>query len=197
MIVHLGVIMIAIALAASNSFTHTATLDLRAGEEAAWGGHTFELTEVTERFNDAGSERAVVAGVLLDREQVYEPRITTYLNMGMDVGTPSVRTGFNKDVYLTLEPGAAPGDTAATIRVFVKPMILWLWVGGLLMAVGTLFAAFPGSRRRRPTDAVSAPVPAGSGPAEQNAGDRRGHAGGHTDTPDGDELDLEPTEVPV
>ena len=159
MVVHLGVILIAVALAASNSFTHTAVLDLRSGEETAWGGHTFELTEVSERFNDAGSERSVVAGVLLDREQVYEPRITTYLNMGMDVGTPSVRTGFNKDVYLTLEPGAAPGDTEATIRVFVKPMILWLWIGGLLMAIGTLLAAFPGTRRRRPTDAVSAPLP--------------------------------------
>jgi hypothetical protein len=28
-----------------------------------------------------------------------------------------------------------------------------------MMAIGTLLAAFPGSRRRRPTDPVSAPVP--------------------------------------
>ena len=27
-----------------------------------------------------------------------------------------------------------------------------------MMAIGTLLAAFPGSRRRRPTDAVSAPI---------------------------------------
>ena len=44
------------------------------------------------------------------------------------------------------------------MRVFVKPMILWLWIGGAVMAIGTLLAAFPGSRRRRPTDPVSAPV---------------------------------------
>ncbi len=31
---------------------------------------------------------------------------------------------------MTLDQGAAPGDTTATIRVFVKPMILWLWIGG-------------------------------------------------------------------
>jgi cytochrome c-type biogenesis protein CcmF len=36
--------------------------------------------------------------------------------------------------------------------------VLWLWVGGILMAFGTLLAAFPG-RRRDPTDPVSAPVP--------------------------------------
>ena len=63
-----------------------------------------------------------------------------------------------KDIYLTLERGAAPGDTTATIRVFIKPLIMWLWIGGAIMAIGTLLAAFPGSRRRRPTDAVSAPI---------------------------------------
>ena len=42
--------------------------------------------------------------------------------------------------------------------MFVKPLILWLWIGGGLMAVGTLLAAFPGRRRRRPTDPVSAPI---------------------------------------
>ena len=50
-------------------------------------------------------------------------------------------------------------DDPARISVSIKPMMLWLWVGGLMMAVGTLLSAFPGRRRRQPTDAVSAPVP--------------------------------------
>ena len=60
-------------------------------------------------------------------------------------------------MYLTLEPGAEPGGTVAVIRVFVKPMILWLWIGGAVMAFGTVLSAFPGNRRR-PTDPVSAPI---------------------------------------
>ncbi len=89
---------------------------------------------------------------------MYRPATTTYLNRGEDVGTPSVRTGLTEDIYLTLDAGAAAGDTSATIRVFVKPMILWLWIGGLIMAIGTLLAAFPGTRRRRAIDPVSAPL---------------------------------------
>lgn len=158
MVVHLGVIMIAVALAASNSFTHSATLELEAGEVVEWGGHTFELESVNIELNDAESEQALKANVLLDGEQVYSPAITTYLNQGITVGTPSVRTGLAKDVYLTLEPGAEPGGDTATIRVFIKPMILWLWIGGVTMAIGTLLAAFPGNKRRKPTDAVSAPI---------------------------------------
>jgi cytochrome c-type biogenesis protein CcmF len=159
MVVHIGVILIAVALASSNSFTHSATIELKQGEVVGWGGHRFELDSVTEELSDSGSQRAIKANVVLDDGGTYSPAITTYLNVGQAVGTPSVQTGLAKDVYLTLEPGAEPGGSTATIRVFVKPMILWLWIGGLIMAIGTVLAAFPGSRRRRPTDPVSAPIP--------------------------------------
>jgi cytochrome c-type biogenesis protein CcmF len=174
MIVHVGVIMIAVALASSNSFTHSATLSLAEGEVVEWGGHTFELESVTERVNSRGSESVLAANVVLDGAKTYAPAITTYLNIGQSVGTPSVRTGLTKDIYLTLESGAQAGATTATIRAFVKPMILWLWLGGLVMAIGTLLAAFPGSRRRRPTDPVSAPIDVGdraaAGEAPEPAG---------------------------
>jgi cytochrome c-type biogenesis protein CcmF len=78
--------------------------------------------------------------------------------MGMDVGTPSVRTGLTYDIYLTLEASAPAGANEAQVRIFVKPLILWMWIGGGLMAIGTVLAAFPGTRRR-PTDPTSAPVP--------------------------------------
>ena len=158
MVVHIGVIIIAVALAASNSFTHSATLQLDTGRTVAWGGHTFELTSVDVRTNDNDSKRVLAANVVLDGGNTYRPATTTYLNVGVDVGTPSVRTGLTEDIYLTLDPGAVAGDSTATIRVFVKPMILWLWIGGMIMAIGTLLAAFPGTRRRRAIDPVSAPV---------------------------------------
>ena len=155
MIVHIGVIVIAVALAASNSYTRSATLTLDAGVPSSFGGHTFQLVDVTSRENDR--ERVVTANVLVDGK-VYGPATTRYLARGEDVFTPSVRTGLTKDIYLAMDSSAAVGDTTATIRVFIKPLVLWLWLGGGLMAVGTLLAAFPGSRRRRPTDPVSAPI---------------------------------------
>jgi cytochrome c-type biogenesis protein CcmF len=159
MVVHLGVILVAVALASSNSFTHSATLTLQQGEVVEWGGHTFELQSVDETLTDNNSKSVLAANVVLDGGSVYRPANTTYLNIGTEIGTPSVRTGLTEDVYLTLDPGTAAGDSSATIRVFIKPMILWLWIGGLIMAVGTLLAAFPGSHRRRAIEPVSAPIP--------------------------------------
>ena len=193
MVVHIGVIVIAVALAASNSFTHSATLDLRVGEVTEWGGHTFELVSVDERTNDRESERRIAANVRLDGDQVYRPATTRYLNMGADIGTPSVRTGWNEDIYLTLGQGVTAGDTDATIRVFIKPMILWLWIGGAIMALGTLLAAFPGSRRRNAIDPVSAPIG-----LDRSDPDDAADAGDVDKVPaDSAESEDRPTEVPV
>ena len=73
--------------------------------------------------------------------------------------TPSVKTGLTEDVFLTITrlPDEDDPEGPVVIRVLIEPMTLWLWVGGGVMAFGTLLAAWPG-RRRRPTDPVSAPV---------------------------------------
>jgi cytochrome c-type biogenesis protein CcmF len=162
MVVHLGVILVAVALVASNSYSSSAELVLRAGEPVAWNGHTFELVDIVAE-QDARAD-VTRANVLLDGDRVYGPAFTTYLRMGTSIPTPSVRTGLTHDVYLTIAGTTAPdpGSDEATIEVFVKPLILWMWIGGLLMAVGTVLAAFPGRRRRNPLDPVSAPIGAPS-----------------------------------
>jgi len=158
MFVHLGVILIAVALAASNAYTHSATLVIDRDTDVEWAGHTFRLIDVVNEIDERVD--ATRADVLIDGEQVYAPAVTTYLAQGMTVGTPSVHTTFGKDLYLTID-GTNPPDVGAdevAIRVFVKPLILWLWIGGALMAVGTVLAAVPPTRQRRPTDPTSAPV---------------------------------------
>ena len=155
MIVHLGVILIAVALGASNSFSKSQELSLVANVEASFSGHTFELKDVIEVRDDRSI--SVKALVLVDGKKIYAPAITKYTRIGMNVGTPSVRTSLTTDIYLTLEPPVRQDANEARIKVFIKPMIIWLWIGTALMAAGTVLAAFPG-RRRKPTDATSAPV---------------------------------------
>jgi len=153
MVVHVGVIMISVALAASNSFTHSQELSLVVGKPATFSGHTFELIDVVQITTDR--DISVKALVSVDGGKPYAPAITKFTKIGMNVGTPSVRTGFGSDIYLTLEPPVRQDSNEARIKVFIKPLILWLWIGSGLMAVGTVLAAFPG-KRRKPTDPTSA-----------------------------------------
>ncbi|MFM7820160.1 MAG: cytochrome c-type biogenesis CcmF C-terminal domain-containing protein, partial [Actinomycetota bacterium] len=158
MIVHLGVILIAVALGASNSFSKSQELSLVQNVEAQFAGHTFELRDVIEVRDDRSI--SVKALVLVDGRKIYAPAITKFTRIGMNVGTPSVRTSLTTDIYLTLEPPVRQDANEARIKVFIKPMITWLWIGTVLMAVGTALAAFPG-RRRKPTEPTSAPVEVG------------------------------------
>jgi cytochrome c-type biogenesis protein CcmF len=41
----------------------------------------------------------------------------------------------------------------------LNPLIMWLWIGGIVMGLGTVLAMFPGRKRRLATDAASAPIP--------------------------------------
>jgi len=156
MIVHLGVILVAVALAASNSYTHVGEFTMSEGTPITFEGHTFELVEVRQFETDR--TKGFRAEIRVDGGQSYAPAQTRYTLQGLDVPTPSVKTGFTKDIYLTLDKVSATDLTTATVKIYIKPLILWLWLGGALMAVGTVLAAFPG-RRRRPTAAVSAPAP--------------------------------------
>jgi cytochrome c-type biogenesis protein CcmF len=152
MVVHLGVILICVALAASNSFTRSQEIDLVLGRPVSFAGHTFELVDVVEqRDSRSQSVRALVS---VDGGQAYAPSITKFTRIGMNVGTPSVRTSLTHDIYLTLEPPVRQDSGQARIKVFIKPLILWLWVGTFVMAFGTLLAVLP-TRRRRGAESTS------------------------------------------
>ncbi len=170
MIVHLGVIIVALAIAASGSYAHEVEARYRPGQTRTVGGHEItylDTHEVLERNRTATKVR-----VQIDGGRVYEPALSRYAGFGALIGTPSVKTGFKEDVYLTITrlPDRPGGEV--TLRVIIEPMALWLWVGGGVMGLGTLLAVWPG-RRRRPTDATSARVPvAGAGDDPDDADTR-------------------------
>ena len=155
MVVHIGVIIIAVALAASNSYTRSQEITLTVGKPAQYGGHSFEFVRFVEEKDDR--RISVKAEIVIDGSGTYAPAIQKFINVGQNIGTPSVKSMFTKDIYLTLQPPVKVSTNTAKIKVFIKPLMMWLWIGGGLMGVGTLLAAFPGSRRK-PTDPVSAPI---------------------------------------
>jgi cytochrome c-type biogenesis protein CcmF len=158
MVVHVGVVLIAVAMAASGSYDTERELTMEVGDTASVAGH--EIEYLGARTVEQPNKTSVRARVSVDG-QVHEPAINRFDGSGQSIGTPSVATSLTQDVYLTLL--RAPADDAgqsAAVRVIVQPLVTWLWIGGIVMAVGTGLAAFPG-RRRNPIDPVSAPVPDG------------------------------------
>jgi cytochrome c-type biogenesis protein CcmF len=166
MVVHLGVVMIAVAFAASHSFAHQTQLSLKPGQTVRFDGHTFEL--LTMRSESFPTRSAVAAEVRLDGGKVYAPAISDYAFATEEIQTPSVSSHPRGDVYLTLDSVPATSGGAAVIGVIVEPLVMWIWVGGGVIVAGSALAAWPG-RRRRPTEPAGAP--AGDHSAVRAAGD--------------------------
>jgi cytochrome c-type biogenesis protein CcmF len=152
LVVHTGIVLIAIALAASSTYSTKREVRLARGESATVAG--YQVTYLGRRVTATDQKRVVKARVRIehggDDLGVYAPSINIFPGSTTAIGTPSVRTGFLRDVYLTLvsSPTGA-GAGRVTIGVAVNPMIVWLWIGGGVLVLGTALALVPGPRRRR------------------------------------------------
>ena len=171
LVVHFGVVLIAIVLAASSAHGTRATVRLERGDSRSVSGYT--LTYLGSSVTRSAQKTSVSSRVRIEKGDrdlgVYAPAVSTYPNSTAGIGTPSVHTGVVDDVYLTLV--SAPDERGRiTLGVRINPMIVWLWIGGGFMAVGTVLALAPRLRRRasEPTVAsVPSPTPTDAGEREE------------------------------
>jgi cytochrome c-type biogenesis protein CcmF len=157
LVVHVGVVVVAVALAASAGSLAREEVRLARGESATVEGVKVTFLEL-DRSADAQKSTVTAHVRVVDHGRdlgTYSPAISSYPNFNGGIGTPSVHTGFVRDVYLTLVSSGGDGG-GVTIGVAVNPMVVWLWIGGAVMAIGTVLAILPtrAERRARTTGAA-------------------------------------------
>ena len=123
---------------------------LAPGESTAVSGYSFRFDGVAPHL---GPNYRAVRGtvhVLRDGEPytVLHPEKRTYLAQAEPMTEAAIQPGFTRDLYVALgEPVGTEG--AWTMRVQYKPLVRWIWLGPLMMAIGGLLAA--SDRRYRPS----------------------------------------------
>lgn len=159
MVVHLGVVMIAVALAAATSYGHRSQVTLLPGTQASVDGHLVSYEGLAHVSSP--SRTATEALIFVDGHGPYRPAVSQFGSGTDPVGTPAIDSGLLSDVYLTIDSLPSTSRGPVSFGVTVQPLVAWLWVGGIVLVLGALLAVVPGGRRR-PTDPVSAPVPVSS-----------------------------------
>ena len=157
MIVHIGIVVIAVGMTGATSFAHSTQTSFRPGESIVFDGH--DLRFLGWRKVVTPSEVASEAVFTVDGAR-FSPGIGTFNGSLEGTPIPAVDSSVVDDVYLSIASAPSsprPGD-GVTLDVYVQPLVLWLWVGGGITAAGGVLSALPG-RRRRPTDPVSVPIP--------------------------------------
>jgi cytochrome c-type biogenesis protein CcmF len=154
MIVHLGVVLIAVAFAASHAYEHQAQLTLTAGRPVRFEGHTLVLRGV-KQVNTPGRGLLVVTVDLDGR--AYYPAVEQFALSNDAVPSPAVRSTPAQDIYLSIVSTPSAGNSAVAVAVYVEPLVMWLWAGGLVVVAGALVSIGSPGRRRRPQEEVTVP----------------------------------------
>lgn len=147
-LVHLGVLLIFAGVAASSAFSTQSQALLRPGQRFEAGRYTLEY---------GGLRGSALPGVEITEAVVrvwtgsrwlgaLTPQRYFYASQEQSMHRVAIRSSPREDLYVILSDWTADG--AATIRVLVNPLVSWMWAGGVVVVLGTLFAALPERRRR-------------------------------------------------
>lgn len=154
-IAHLGIVLVALGVAASGTFKTEREATLKPGETITLAGNTLRLRQVWGREE---KQRQVIGATMevMDGNRVVgivEPRMNYYPTSQQPVPTPQVRSSLTGDLYLNLMAFREDGSNA-TVKVIWEPLVSWIWLGGFVIVFGAIIGMLP--TRKRPTAAASA-----------------------------------------
>ncbi len=204
-IVHIGIAVLFIGVAASSSFQHASELGLSPGQSTRVGSYRVRYVRptatITPKYDAAHTGSTLSLGAIIDVTRngrhvaTLDPSEGYYASQeasqgtvgsligGQPVSHVSMDSGLTRDVWSAIEPNIeapalqrvikagnrtlSPEDgiiaigylaraylqnpPQAQFHFIVSPLVMWIWIGGLIVVGGALVAFWPapGALRRR------------------------------------------------
>jgi cytochrome c-type biogenesis protein CcmF len=160
-IAHFGFAVILLGAALTSIYSIEKSVLLNPGEGVDLGKYHFQF-DGTEHLSGPNyeAERATFQ-VLRDGEFVRElhPEKRVYVASMSPSTEMAIDAGFTRDLFITL--GEERESGAWSMSIYIKPLVRWVWLGSLIMALGAIVAVLDKRYRRLKvkTLAQSATVP--------------------------------------
>jgi cytochrome c-type biogenesis protein CcmF len=157
-IVHFAIIVIALGIAGSGGYRVDEQLRIDLGKSAEFQG--YELRAV-DRFMERtpGRIRAgAVVEVWREGRQVTTLRPSVNVFSGTQtqpVPTPDVYYGLWSDVYLNVAGTVSPDQNFVVLRAVQSPLVAWIWVGALILVLGTVYSLLPPAKGLKVREPIS------------------------------------------
>jgi len=169
-IVHVGIVLIFAGIAGA-SYNQDVRKHLEPGDTmdvASPWGHTYHLTYEGLSTSIGRGQRNLdwqaIALISVRRGDKSLGNMTTekrkYTTADQTMTEVSIHTSPEEDLYLILSAvddmnGVLSNNANAQgidLQVLVKPLLSWIWWGGLVLVVGSIIALWPSAERRRDLD---------------------------------------------
>jgi cytochrome c-type biogenesis protein CcmF len=141
LLAHIGVAVCVIGVALTSAYSVERDVRMTVGDRAELGSYQFQLDAVRDingpnyrgvsgDFRLSSKEQIITE--LHAEKRMYTARKTVMTKAAIDAG-------LFRDVYVAL--GEPLPDDSWSVRLYYKPFVRWIWLGGLLMMLGGFLAA--------------------------------------------------------
>lgn len=160
-VIHLGVMMIGLAFIGDIYFQDETQRALARGESLTLGEYELRFDSLEMYPGSDGREVLEATTTLFKNGEVVRtlnPRRDFFVAQKQPMTIPDVYTTPAEDIYVLLIGWEEIGFGSSTFKLYRNPLIIWAWVGGLTLILGTAIAVWPEARRREKASYVLRPT---------------------------------------
>jgi cytochrome c-type biogenesis protein CcmF len=164
-IAHIGVGVFAIGVTVTQTYRIEKDIALKPGQTAELQGYTFEFRST--RPVAGPNYDAIESEIVVTRDgklvTTLHPQKRTYRVQTMPMTESGIHVKWNRDLFVAM--GDDLGAGAWSMRLQYKPMVRYIWIGALIMAIGGVVAVSDRRYRRRRSTADEAVAAGGAATA--------------------------------
>ncbi len=141
---HIGVIIAAIGVAFTSSLSIETDVALGVGDTINVQGYDFQVNDFKEVKGSNFDAIQAQVDVSKDGREVATlyPEKRTYIVSMMPMTEAAIDASLMRDLYVALGEPIADGSNKWAVRIYVKPLIRWIWLGAIIMTLGSVLSIF-------------------------------------------------------
>jgi cytochrome c-type biogenesis protein CcmF len=161
-IIHISMMFMAIGIIGIEMFQSETQGTLAQGESLNIAGYEVRYKEIASWDDMPAGVNYTRSSIDVYKDGEYlgelNPRIDYYFDSQQTMTIPGNRSTLKDDLYILLVDWEPVSSTGATFKIYVNPLVNWLWFGSLLFLVGVVIAAWPEKEAERAAVKVRARV---------------------------------------
>lgn len=139
---HVGAAMTVFGIAFSQNYSVEKNVRMNVGDTVSLQGYDFTFKGI--KITDGANYQGGTAEIEISRQGQYESTLNAekrFYNVSkMGMTEAAIDWGFRRDLYAAL--GEKLEDGSWGVRLYYKPFVRWIWIGGLFMVFGGLLCMF-------------------------------------------------------
>ncbi len=146
-LVHMGIVLMFVGWTGA-AFNKNVVKEVKIGDSFDIASYRIKVTDLQQ--GDKGNYQWDSAVLEVSKNgsflQTMEPERRFYKASQQGAAHIALRTRLNEDLYINF---AAAQGNQATIQAYVFPLVTWIWIGAIVLVLGTLVALVPSKVTRQ------------------------------------------------